>query len=81
MKALIIILLAISLSGCITATYQHSADSETFELTSFMKSVDGLDVRRQDFQLKADKTHSVDPSEMLLNMMKAMSLMTPIQGG
>ena len=70
---LLLILPLIMLSGCVTATYERDANSESFKVTSMMKSVDGLYAERADgFKLKVDKTHSTDSVADVLAIMKAL---------
>ena len=81
MKTLLIILLALVLSGCVKATYTAKEDEgEKFTLWSFFKSVDGLDTEKSDgkFSLKMDKTHTTDPSANMLEMMKLMYGIKPV---
>ena len=68
MKTLFAVLMSLALSGCVTATYHHDAQSEDFHLTSVMKKVDGLKASRKgsDFVITADKTGG--DTEALLQM-------------
>ena len=57
--------LALVLTGCVTSSYtttHPNGVTETFELTTFLKSVDGLSVIRTPdlFGLKIDATHTND---------------------
>lgn len=77
MKFLMIVLMVMVLTGCISATYRHEGPVERFTVTSFMKSVDGLYAERGDFRLKADKTHSQDPADTLKEVNKMLMLVNP----
>jgi len=79
--ALLMVTIAFTLSGCVMATYTANPDgSETFKLTSFFKSVDGLYTEKGNgqFNLKMDKTHTVDPTSNMLEMMKIMEMIYAI---
>jgi len=79
MKILLIILLTILLSGCITSSYKN--DSESFKVTSLFKSVDGLKAERSSdgvFLIKVDKTSSqTEQMNMLFEMMLKTYMATP----
>ena len=59
MKIILIILL-MTLTSCVTATYKKDGDTEKFKITSFFKSVDGLQVEKGQgkFSLEIDSTAS-----------------------
>lgn len=74
MKIFILVLMAMFLSGCVVATYHADATSEDFKITSVFKSVDGLYAEKGNgkFSLKVDKTHTRDPVENALDLIKLM---------
>ena len=77
-KTILIILLTISLSGCITSSYKHDADGEVFKVTSIFKSVDGLHAERDGFLIKVDKTSSqTEQMNLLFEMMMKMYGVNP----
>ena len=80
MKTLLIILLAVALSGCVTAQYNADATSENFKMTSFFKSVDGLYTEKGNgqFSMKIDKTHTQDPMGNMLKIMEMMYGIKPV---
>lgn len=65
MKTFMIVLVLFIAQGCVTSTYSTTHPSgveETFKLTTWFKSVDGLSVIRTPdlFGLKIDSTHTND---------------------
>jgi len=60
-----LLVLIFILSSCTVAHYERTATSESFDLTTWFKSVDGLEANRGDFSLKIDATHTQDPADTL----------------
>ena len=74
MKALSVILLLFTLTGCVTASY--TSNGETFRLTTFGKSAEGVSAERGDFTLSLNKTES--QVKELLELAKLFGLLAPV---
>ena len=76
MKALISIILAITLTGCVTASYQNRETGEKFKLTTMMKKAEGVQAEKEGFTLSLNKTDS-QVAEML-ELVRALQLIAPV---
>lgn len=72
--ALLLMLFLPLLGGCVMATYSHQNGVETFELKTFLKSVDGLQASKGMgmFTLRIDKTHTQNPLDSMVDVLQLM---------
>jgi hypothetical protein len=72
--------LLLSLNGCVVARYDATAGSESLEVKTLFKSVDGFNASRgspneDSFSIHIDKTHTQDPVQTMAQMMQMMQMM------
>lgn len=73
MRIIIVILIALATTGCVTAKYTQTSTTESFSVTSVFKSVDGMAASRtpEGFQIIVDKTYSHDPLRGITELLES----------
>jgi len=69
---IMIVLIALMMSGCVSIEYHNSDGVEDLTVKTFLKSLDGLAAERDenDFGIIIDKTYTNDPMRGIMDLME-----------